>query len=109
MPNLSAKIPMPITETNVSGGLSIFNFTKDGESEPSKILDKNWVNLFWWGTFDGATVKLLVSPNGVEWFEDPDYVKTARDRISSEVLGNCWIKWVVTGAGSNTRVSASVV
>lgn len=109
MTNLSAQLPPVVKEDNVAAGLSILNFTKDGEGIPSKILDKNWVNLFWWGVFDGATVKLLVSPNGREWFEDPDYIKTAKDRISTEVLGNCWTKWVVTGAGANTKVSASVV
>lgn len=107
--NLSSTAPQRVLSLDVDAGLSILNYTKNGESNPTKVADKNWVNLFFWGEFDGATIELKVSPNGAEWFDDADYVKTAKARISTEVLGDCWVKWVVSGVGANTKVSAAVV
>ena len=99
-----------ITDLNVIGTQGIFNFTRDGESNIFRVTtDKNFVNLFYWGTFDGATVALRISPDRWEWFDDANYVKTAKAYVSSEVLADVYAKWVVTGAGANTKVSAAMV
>ncbi len=99
----------PITDLNVKAVNGILNFTRDGESDAFKITNKNWVNLFYWGTFAGATVALKISPNSLEWFDDANYAKTGKAYVSTEVLADVWGKWVVTGAGVGTKVSAALI
>ncbi len=60
-----------------------------------------------WGTFDGATVTIEVSPDEVQWNPLPDGAFTAADvkdlKISTEK-----IRAVISGAGASTNLNAAI-
>lgn len=60
-----------------------------------------------WGTFDGATITIEVSPDGVQWNPLPDGAFTAADVKDLKVSASK-VRAVVSGAGASTSVSAAI-
>lgn len=94
----------------MDGFITLFDGqTANGESAPS-ILNYSDVILFVGGTFDGATVKLLVSPDvkleeiDSEYYEDVNGTFTEKAyRIAS--LGVVKVKGEITNAGAGTEIN----
>lgn len=68
--------------------------------------------VFVWGTFDGATVTIEISPDGVEWFDAPnsdgDPLEFTAKGVENIDVQCAYIRAVVTNAGASTEVSAAV-
>ena len=61
-----------------------------------------------WGTFDGATVQIEVSPDNSEWIAVTDGAFTAEGtKVMESYLP--YVRAVVSSAGGSTSVSASYV
>ena len=67
--------------------------------------------IYAWGTFDGASVALQVSPDGVEWFDitgGDTGTFTAKEARVIEVSAYA-IRGVVTSAGASTSLNLTVM
>ncbi len=78
-------------------------------SQPFKVATADYGDLYVWGTFGGATVKLQLSPEGKEWFDVPDYTVTARTLLIGRRFSKGYLRWVVTDATGSTNVNAALV
>lgn len=63
---------------------------------------------FWaWGTFDGATVALEASPDGVTWISVGPAVTFTQNAIGAFALAPCKLRATVSGATGTTNICAS--
>ncbi len=60
--------------------------------------------LYVWGTFDGATAVLELSPDGSAWFQAEDLTFTAKGVTKLEVEGHS-VRGTLQNAGAATQVS----
>lgn len=91
------------------------NQTEDVTTSPvrAKILD---MGIFAYGEFDGATLKIQVSPDDVmntelyaspddaEWFDHPDATFTEKTYINGD-FAETWMRAVLSGSGGLTDVT----
>ncbi|NBX02599.1 MAG: hypothetical protein EBR02_00760 [Alphaproteobacteria bacterium] len=64
--------------------------------------------VYCWGNFAGATIKLLVSPNGSVWFDLEGYALVQTSKPKNLHLSNCWMKGQVIGGTVDTDVNLVV-
>jgi hypothetical protein len=64
--------------------------------------------VYCWGNFAGATIKLLVSPNGSVWFDLEGYTLVQTSKPKNLHLSNCWMKGQVIGGTAETSVNLVV-
>ena len=76
--------------------------------QPAGPEGQQFFTLFVWGTFDGATVTLEVSPGGdAPWFDSGVEI-TAAQAINVEFKARK-LRAVVSGGGGSVSISAAVV
>ena len=73
--------------------------------------DIDLMSVFAWGVFDGASISLQFSPDGVEWFDDPtaELVFTEKTIRTQRVTVGAHVRAVITGAGASTNVTLMVL
>jgi len=69
--------------------------------------DTGILTVFAWGTFDGATIKIQFSPDGVEWFDDPtgELIFTNKILRTQYVSVGVHIRAVLSNVGGSTNAS----
>lgn len=73
----------------------------DGNSTPVKnLLGDGLVSVFCWGTFNGATCKLQISPDKTNWFDLDDATFTAKGTINIMIPAGVYYRGAVSGSGS---------
>lgn len=79
--------------------------TEDISGKPFQIASTH-ANIFAWGTWDGATLKLQLSPDSKQWF-DVTALTFTQDSVSAGVeLGGGYARWVLSDAGSTSLNAA---
>lgn len=73
-----------------------------GRGEISRLL-----TLFVWGTFDGTTVTLQISPDGSEWFDVTD-ASSITSKIALNVQFRCKYVRAITTGGTAPAVNAAL-
>ena len=85
-------------------------FTDQTENAESDVIeyhgDLNTIYAF--GEFDGATVKLQVSPNRTKWFDLVEATFTEEGEPVNISISAPYIKGVVEDAGDNTNINLMV-
>ena len=82
----------------------------DGQS--TKVVKNlaDLVTVFCWGTFNGVTVKLQISPDKINWFDLTDATFTAKGTINVRIPPNVYYRGDVSGTSSPVpSVSLQVV
>ncbi len=82
--------------------------TADG-SEVSDSLGAGLKTVFCWGTFDSATVKVQLSPDGLEWFDFSDLTFTAKAAMNFKTQIGVQYRANLSSAGGSTSVNLSIV
>ncbi len=64
--------------------------------------------VFCWGTFDSATVKVQLSPDGSEWFDLDDLTFTAKSVMNFKTQAGVQYRATLSSAGGSTSVNLAV-
>ncbi|MCP4992864.1 MAG: hypothetical protein GY934_03615 [Gammaproteobacteria bacterium] len=81
--------------------------TADG-SEVSGSLGAGLKTVFCWGTFDSATVKVQLSPDGSEWFDLDDLTFTAKGVVNFMTQIGVQYRANLSSAGGSTSVNLGI-
>jgi len=85
-------------------GTALGNGNGDALELPKGAHRRSVGTLYVWGTFDGATVKIQASPNGVDWLDITGVSYTSETVENLEIVANS-IRAVVTGGGGSVSVN----
>lgn len=77
---------------------------KGSITRPFQIVGR-YATIFVYGTWDGATVKLQISPDKIKWF---DYFTASDDNHGIDYIGNYWARWALTDGSDNSSVKAFI-
>jgi len=92
---------------------------KSGDVSKKFIVQGDYQTIFFWGAFDGATLKLQLSPIGSlddeEWFDVTAYTKTNAGTGKYKAIevgqrfSGVYARWKVEGGTANTLVNGALV
>lgn len=89
--------------------------TNSGNATGADIPIRQWGNrelshlytLFVWGTFDGSTTTLEISPDGIQWFSVTGVSITSKTAINVEFRAS-HVRAVTAGGAGATSVNALI-
>ena len=82
------------------------NATANGQSGTVKTYRERHT-VFAWGTWGGATAKLQISPNGIDWFDLTGASFTANGSATFEIATDVYLRADIAG-GTGADLSVAV-
>jgi len=86
----------------------VFNGETTNTTSPTVRSFKSRHTIFCWGTFGSATVKVQLSAEGTEWFDEAAITFTAKGYASIELATDTKMRAVISG-GTGASLHLAIV